>query len=180
MISTDLKGKSALVTGGASGIGLATVELLLLSGAKVAMNHLADDNRAKSELARFTAHGYRVISAPGDVSRAGEAEQMVAQAIAQLGGLDILVNNAGTPGAAAPIEFKDLDVRPAGFWQAILFTTLIGPFRCSHAAATALKRSRGAIVNTASVAGLGRVFSQLPHLWWEAGLTNFTPALAVA
>jgi 3-oxoacyl-[acyl-carrier protein] reductase len=180
MISTDLKGKSALVTGGASGIGLATVELLLLSGAKVAMNHLADDHRAESELARFTARGYSVISAPGDVSRAGEAEQMVTRAIAQLGGLDILVNNAGTPGASTPIEFKDLDAMTEGFWQTILSTNLIGPFRCSHAAATALKRSRGAIVNTASVAGLGRVGSSIAYGASKAGLINLTRALAVA
>jgi 3-oxoacyl-[acyl-carrier protein] reductase len=180
MISADLRGKSALVTGGASGIGLATVELLLLCGARVAMNHLPDDTRAKTELERFQAHRQPVVSAPGDVSRAGEAEQMVTGAIERLGGLDILVNNAGTPGTGTPIEFKDLDAMTEGFWQAILSTNLIGPYRCSHAAAAALKQSRGAIVNTASVAGLGRVGSSIAYGASKAGLINLTRALAVA
>jgi 3-oxoacyl-[acyl-carrier protein] reductase len=180
MISADLRGKAALVTGGASGIGLATVELLLLSGAKVAMNHLPDDTRAKTELERFKAHGYPIHGAPGDVARPGEAEQMVKHAIERLGGLDILVNNAGTPGTSAPIEFSDLEAMTEAFWQTILATNLIGPFRCSHAAAPSLKQSRGAIVNTASVAGLGRVGSSIAYGASKAGLINLTRALAVA
>ncbi len=180
MITADLRGKAALVTGGASGIGLATVELLLLCGAKVAMNHLAEDERGPKEIARFAAHGYPITSAPGDVSRPGEAEAMVARAIGQMGGLDILVNNAGTSGTTVPIEFKDLDAMSEAFWQAILATNLIGPFRCSHAAAAALKQSRGAIVNTASVSGLGRVGSSIAYGASKAGLVNLTRALAVA
>jgi 3-oxoacyl-[acyl-carrier protein] reductase len=180
MISTDLRGKAALVTGGASGIGLATVEMLLLSGAKVAMNHLPDDARAKTELERLKAQGHAVVDAPGDVARPGEAEQMVKQAVERLGGLDILVNNAGTPGTSAPIEFRDLDAMTEAFWQTILSTNLLGPFRCSHAAAATLKQSRGAIVNTASVAGLGRVGSSIAYGASKAGLINLTRALAVA
>jgi 3-oxoacyl-[acyl-carrier protein] reductase len=180
MITADLRDKAALVTGGASGIGLATVELLLLAGAKVAMNHLADDRRARTEIERFQAHGYQVTSAPGDVSRPGEAETMVRRAIDQLGGLDILVNNAGTPGTSAPIDFGDLDAMTEEFWQTILSTNLIGPFRCSHAAAPALRKSRGAIVNTASVAGLGRPGSSIAYGASKAGLVNLTRSLAVA
>jgi len=180
MITADLRGKAALVTGGASGIGLATVELLLLAGAKVAMNHLAEDNRARTEIERFRAHGYQVTSAPGDVSRAGEAEEMVKGAVEQLGGLDILVNNAGTPGTAAPIDFADLDAMTESFWQTILSTNLIGPFRCSRAATPVLKASRGAIVNTASVAGLGRPGSSIAYGASKAGLVNLTRSLAVA
>jgi 3-oxoacyl-[acyl-carrier protein] reductase len=180
MITADLRGKRALVTGGASGIGLATVELFLLNGAKVAMNHLPDDARARTEIERFAAQGYEVVSAPGDVARPGEAEEMVAHAIGALGGLDILVNNAGTPGTRVPIAFGDLDAMTEAFWQTILSTNLIGPFRCSHAAASALKQTRGAIVNTASVAGLGRVGSSIAYGASKAGLINLTRSLAVA
>jgi 3-oxoacyl-[acyl-carrier protein] reductase len=180
MITADLRGKAALVTGGASGIGLATVELFLLSGAKVAMNHLPDDARARTEIERFRAHGYPILAAPGDVSIAGEAEDMVRRAIAELGRLDILVNNAGTPGTKAPIAFANLDAMTEEFWQAILQTNLVGPFRCSHAAATALKAQRGAIVSTASVAGLGRVGSSIAYGASKAALVNMTRALAVA
>jgi len=179
MISADLRGKAALVTGGASGIGLATVELMLLAGAKVAMNHLAEDTRARTEIERLKAHGYPVHAAPGDVSRPGEAEKMVSHAIERLGGLDILVNNAGTPGPGAPFEFRDLDAMTEGLWQTILSTNLIGPYRCSHAAAAALKRARGAIVNTASVAGLTRPGSSIAYGASKAGLINLTRSLAV-
>ncbi|HUH86137.1 MAG TPA: SDR family oxidoreductase [Stellaceae bacterium] len=180
MITADLRGKSALVTGGASGIGLATVELMLLAGAKVAMNHLADDARARTEIERFKAHGYPVHSVPGDVSRPGEAEKMVGHAIERLDGLDILVNNAGTPGPGAPFEFRDLDAMTEALWQTILSTNLVGPFRCSHAAAAALKRRQGAIVNTASVAGLTRPGSSIAYGASKAGLINLTRSLAVA
>jgi 3-oxoacyl-[acyl-carrier protein] reductase len=180
MITVDLRGKAALVTGGASGIGLATVELLVLAGARVAMNHLPHDGRARTEIERFQAHGYQVTGAPGDVSRPGEAEAMVARAIDQFGRLDILVNNAGTPGTRAPIEFSDLDAMTEAFWQTILTTNLLGPFRCSHAAAPALRQARGAIVNTASVAGLGRPGSSIAYGASKAGLINLTRSLAVA
>ncbi len=180
MITADLRGKAALVTGGASGIGLATVELLLLAGAKVAMNHLADDARGRTEIERFQAHGYQITSAPGDVSRPGEAEAMVQRAVERLGRLDILVNNAGTPGTSAPIDFRDLGAMTEEFWQTILSTNLIGPFRCSHAAAPALRKAQGAIVNTASVAGLGRPGSSIAYGASKAGLVNLTRSLAVA
>ncbi len=180
MITVDLRGKAALVTGGASGIGLATVELLLLAGAKVAMNHLPYDGRARTEIERFQAHGYQVTGAPADVARPGEAEAMVNRAVDQLGGLDILVNNAATPGTKAPIDFRDLDAMTEEFWQTILATNLLGPFRCSHAAAPALKQARGAIVNTASVAGLGRPGSSIAYGASKAGLINLTRSLAVA
>src|SRR6185312_1352431 len=108
MITADLTGKAALVTGGASGIGLAAVALFARCGAAVAMNHLADDPRAETEIARLKQQGCRVISAPGDVSLPDAAAAMTQRAIAALGRLDILVNNAGTPGTVAPIDFRDL------------------------------------------------------------------------
>jgi len=168
MITVDLMGRTALVTGGVSGIGLATVE------------HLADDPRAPAQLSRLAAAGGDVVAAPGDVSRPGEAEAMVRRAIDRLGRLDILVNNAGTPGTQTPIDFRDLDAMTETFWQAILATNLIGPYRCSHAAAAALKATQGAIVNTASIAGLGRVGSSIAYGASKAGLVSLTRSLAVA
>jgi len=86
--SYDLKGKTALVTGGASGIGLATAEMLAANGCKVAINHLAGDERGTAEVARLRALGRDVIAAPGNVADAADCKRMVEQAVADLGRLD--------------------------------------------------------------------------------------------
>lgn len=180
MITADLTGRVALVTGGASGIGLVAVELFAHCGATVAMNSLADDPRAEQERERLSEAGLHVIPAPGNVAIADEAQAMVEEAIAKLGRLDILINNAATPGAAEPIEFANLDAMTEEFWGLLLSTNLVGPFRCARAAAGSLRQSRGAIINTASVAGLGRRGSSIAYAASKAGLINLTKSLARA
>jgi 3-oxoacyl-[acyl-carrier protein] reductase len=178
MISADLTGKTALVTGGASGIGLATVELFARNGATVALNHLADDPRGAQQVERLKGEGLRVIAAPGNVSKPGEAETMVARAIDGLGRLDFLFNNAGTPATPAPIPFPEFDRLTEDFWQAILNTNLIGPFRCAHAAVGALRQAKGAICSTASIAGVQGSGSSIPYATSKAGVINLTRSLA--
>ena len=181
MITADLKGRAVLVTGGASGIGLAAVTLFARCGARVVMNHLPGDPRGPDEAGRLAADGLAVEALAGNVAVPGEAEGFVAAAIDRLGGLDVLLNNAGTPaGAVTPIDFSDLDAMTEEFWQTILTTNLIGPYRCTRAAAPALRASRGAIVNTASIAGLGRRGSSLAYSAGKAALVNLTRNLARA
>lgn len=180
MLSADLTGKKALVTGGASGIGKATATLLAKCGATVAINHLADDKRGPETAAALRAANLGAVPVAGDVSDPEDADRMVATAIAELGGLDILINNAGTPVSVEPIPFEDFDAMTEEFWQKIMNTNLIGPFRCARAARPALKASHGCIVNTASIAGFGGIGSSIAYAASKAGLINLTRNLAKA
>jgi 3-oxoacyl-[acyl-carrier protein] reductase len=183
MITADLAGKTALVTGGASGVGLATVALLARSGARVAMNHRPGNTNAAGEIARLRAHGLDVIAAPGDVGKAEEGAAMVARTVDELGRLDILVNNAATPGAASKgkrIHYRDLDVIDEEWWDEVLATNLLGPFRCTRAAAAALKAASGSVVNVASVAGLAPLGSNMAYGASKAALIRLTGYLSRA
>lgn len=124
--------------------------------------------------------GATALAAPGSVAESESADAMVRQAAEALGGLDILINNAGTPGALEPISFADLDAMTEEFWGKILSTNLIGPFRCTRAAVPFLRESRGCIVSTASIAGLGGNASSLAYGASKAGLINLTRNLAKA
>ena len=177
-LSYDLTGKTALVTGAASGIGLATAAKLAGFGASVAINFLPGDPRGPEAVARLAAAGGRVVPAPGDVGDAADAPAMVAAAISALGRLDLLVNNAGTPGVRATIAPARLDLITEELWEAVVQTNLLGVFRASKAAAPALKEAKGAIVSIASIAGMNHVGSSLAYGATKAGVINLTRNLA--
>ena len=174
----DLRGKTALVTGAASGIGLATTQMLARFGARVALNHLQGDERGPEMVEKLKASGLDVIGAPGNVAEAGGCEAMVERAVAELGRLDLLVNNAGTPGVRAQIPPAEMDKITEELWETILQTNLVGAFRGSRAAAPALKAAHGAIVSVASIAGVTGGGSSLAYAASKAGLINLTKNLA--
>ncbi|MDR6827659.1 3-oxoacyl-[acyl-carrier protein] reductase [Bosea sp. BE271] len=175
-----LMGRRAIITGGASGIGLATARQFAELGARVAINYLPGDDQGAAAVVELLEQGFDVLSAPGDVSNPDDTRSMIAGAIAELEGLDYLINNAGTTGTVEPIEFSRLDAMTEEFWQKILSTNLIGPFNCIRAAVDALRVSNGAVVNTASVAGLGIRGSSLAYAASKAALVNLTRNLARA
>lgn len=181
MITYDLTGKTALVTGGASGIGFATAKMLVGFGATVAINFLADDPRGPEAVDKLNDLGNgKAIMAPGSVGDAADCPAMVAKAVADLGRLDLLFANAGTPGTNRKITPPELDLITEDLWHTLLEVNLIGVFRCAKAAAPALKEARGAIVSTASIAGLGRPGSSLAYGATKAGVINMTQNLARA
>jgi 3-oxoacyl-[acyl-carrier protein] reductase len=180
MITADLSGRAALVTGGASGIGLATVTLFARCGARVALNHLPADPAGPEAAARLVGEGLGVVAVGADVAEVGAAAGMVERALDAFGRLDILVNNAATPGPPEPIPPQRLDAMTEDFWQLILSTNLLGTFRCAHAAAEALRTARGAIVNLASIAGLQTVGSSIAYSASKAGVVSLTRNLARA
>src|SRR5216684_9045873 len=163
MIRFDLSGRTALVTGAASGIGLGTATMLAKAGASVAINFLPGDPRGGEAVARIVADGGSAIEAPGDVAVIGEAERLVHDAVSGLGRLDLLVNNAGTPGTRTRIDPPELERITEELWSTVLETNLLGVFRCTKAAAPALKEARGAVVNVASIAGIDSAGSSLAY-----------------
>jgi len=135
----DVEGKVAIVTGAASGIGRATVELLHARGARV----IAEDiNPAVEELARPG-----LVPLVADIAANGSAERAVELAVEHFGALDILVNNAGR------IIYKPLTETSREEWEGILATNVTGAFLHSREAMKAMMpRKSGAIVNIASYA----------------------------
>ena len=121
---TDFEGLKALVTGGASGIGRATAELLAARGAQVAVLDLDPSSVTEPLL------GHKA-----DVSDDASVRQAVAAAVAELGGLDVLVNNAGI-GAQGTVEDND-DAE----WHRVLDVNVVGMVRTARAALPHLRRS---------------------------------------
>ena len=180
MIRADLSGKKALVTGASSGIGKAIASLLAECGATVAVNHLPEDERGSATVEELNKKGFQALSAPGDVSCAESADSMVSAAIDGLGGLDVLINNAGTAATTEPIPFENLDLMTEERWQQIMHTNVLGPFRCSRMAAAALRQTKGCIVNTASIAGIGNAGSSIAYSNSKAAIISQTRCLAKA
>ena len=177
MIYADLKGKCALVTGGASGIGLATVEKLARCGATVAINDLPGSKILAEQVQRLLELGFDVLAAEGDVGDPADVIRMVDNAATSMGGLDYLINNAATPGTRDTIAESDLNTQDEAFWDKLLSVNLVGPFRCIRAALPHLKDG-GAIVNVASVAAMGGGASSTVYASTKGGLITMTRELA--
>jgi 3-oxoacyl-[acyl-carrier protein] reductase len=179
-MSKKFTGSVALITGGASGIGLEATKLFCENGATVAVNFLPSDSRALHTCEQLIADGYNVHRVPGDISIPNQPDNIVAETVSALGRLDILINNAGTAVSDTPIPFAELDKLDEEFWSKILNTNLLGPFRCSRAAAPHLISTKGCIINTASIAGLGNPGSSIAYNASKAALINLTKSLAYA
>jgi 3-oxoacyl-[acyl-carrier protein] reductase len=177
LIEFKLRGIRALVTGSASGIGLATAHRLARSGAHVAMNDLPTDALARA-VSHFRADGLLVEAVPGDLSESSNARDVALRSLERLGGLDYLVNNAGAPGTSTPIAPADLDALTDEFWDKILRVNLLSAFWMTKALAPALIDSKGAVVNTVSVAALGGGASSAAYATAKAGLAGLTRELA--
>jgi 3-oxoacyl-[acyl-carrier protein] reductase len=174
-----LAGRRALVTGAASGIGLAAAELFARSGARVAINDLPGE-RLDAAVVRLRGEGLDVIAAPGDVGRPEQAAAFTARAIAELGGLDHLVNNAGAPLTRTPIPPSDLDALTEEFWSRILAVNLTGAFWVTKAAVPALRAAAGSVVNTVSSSAFGGGASSTAYATAKTGLLGLTRELARA
>jgi 3-hydroxybutyrate dehydrogenase len=141
-----LKGKTALVTGSTSGIGLGIAHALASQGADIVLNGFGDVEGPKAAIA---AHGVRVAYHGADMSRPAEIEAMMAFAAAEFGRVDVLVNNAGIQHVARIENF------PPERWDAIIAINLSSAFHATRLALPAMQAANwGRIINVASVHGL--------------------------
>ena len=165
---------TAVVTGGASGIGLATCRTLLARGYRVAVADVAEQaaRSAAAELAGPAGTAARPVHL--DVTSADSVAAAFAAVIEVFGGLDLLVNNAGISHPVPSERMTDAD------WEQMLAVHLGGTFRCSRAAFGALSRSgAGAIVNLSSVAAQIALPRRLSYAAAKGGIDALTRTLAV-
>lgn len=173
-----LKGKVVLVTGGATGIGRATVLALAREGAVVAINYSKSEAEAR-EIARLAEQaGARALPVQADVTREAEVRAMIERVARELDGLDGLVNNAAW---TQRVPHRQLDDLTDDIWERVFATKLRGPFYCVRAAAPHMeRRGGGAIVNITSVASATGTGSSMAYAASKAGLDTLTKSLARA
>ena len=168
-------GRVAVVTGGAKGIGWATVEALVADGARPVLLD-RDEAALAGASRRLTERGVDHHAATLDVTDEAAVERAFAMVVARYGRLDILVNNAGIALRRPTLELSLDD------WEKVIAVNLNAVFLCSRAAGrTMVAAGRGAIVNVASMMGLsgGGLYPNLSYQSSKGGVVNLTRALAV-
>ncbi|MGT2455191.1 SDR family NAD(P)-dependent oxidoreductase [Cupriavidus basilensis] len=170
-----LKGKVAIVTGGASGIGEATVRLFAAEGARVL---IADRSALGKKLAReLVENGYDAHDCEIDVSREDDVRKVIDQVVSRFGRLDIMVANAGIAHPSSPVE--DVGIEQ---WQQMMDINLTGVFLSNKLAIAQMRKqgSGGAIVNMASVLGHVGMTGAASYNAAKGGVVNLTRSLGVA
>jgi len=172
-------GKTFIITGGASGLGLATVKLLHSQGANVGLMDKAEDGAAIA-----TELGERVLFIQSDVTQEASVAEAVDKVVAKFGGVHGVVNCAGL-GMAMTTVGKDLKPHPAGVFDFIMKLNTYGTFYVSAAGASAMAKtpaaedgSRGVIVNVASVAGIEGQKGQLVYSASKGAVIGMTLPMA--
>jgi 3-hydroxybutyrate dehydrogenase len=166
-----LKGKTALVTGSTSGIGLGLAKALAGQGANIVLNGFGDVEGPKAEV---QALGVKVAYHGADMSKPAEIEDMMKFAAAQFGRVDILVNNAGIQHVAPVHDF------PPEKWDAIIAINLSSAFHATRLALPAMRAANwGRIINVASVHGLVASAEKSAYVAAKHGLVGFTKTVAL-
>jgi NAD(P)-dependent dehydrogenase (short-subunit alcohol dehydrogenase family) len=175
-----LDGKTALVTGGASGIGRATAVAMSREGARVAVADRTEESAANT-VALINKTGGQAIAIGGDVTREAEVQAMVARTVAAFGRLDCAFNNAGISGrAVGPAGQRTHELSREAF-DGMLAVNLTGVFMCmKHEVAQMLAQGGGgAIVNTSSIAGIIGLAGATHYVAAKHGVVGLTKTAAL-
>ena len=170
-----LKGKTAIVTGSTSGIGLGIATALAAEGCDIVMNGFGDAKmieRLRADLAE--RHGVRVIYLAADMARPAEIRTLVAEAAQRMGAIDILVNNAGIQHVAPIVEF------PEDRWDAVIAINLSASFHTTKAVLPLMiGKNWGRIINIASAHGLVASADKAAYVTAKHGLVGLTKVTAI-
>ena len=173
--ATSLIGKCALVTGAQQGIGKAAALALAVAGADVAINWLDDEASARSVADEVDALGRRAITVRGDVAEKADAQRLVDETAAGLGGIDILVNNAGVFPRSDFLTLEEAE------WDFVLRVNLKGSFLVAQAAAKHMVAigTKGAIINISSSSVRGHILG-VHYAASKTGIIGLTRSMALA
>ncbi len=166
-----LKGKTALVTGSTSGIGLGIAKALAKQGANIVLNGFGDVEGPKEEIA---ALGVKVVYHGADMSKPDDIDALMAFAAAEFGRVDILVNNAGIQHVAKIEDF------PIERWDAIIAINMSSAFHTTRLALPAMKAADwGRIINVASIHGLVGSAEKSAYVAAKHGVVGLTKVTAL-
>jgi 3-hydroxybutyrate dehydrogenase len=170
-----LKGKTALVTGSTSGIGLGIARALAKEGANLVINGFGEKDAIEKERAGLEKEfGIKALYSPADMSKPDEIAGMVAMAEKSFGSLDVLVNNAGIQFTANIEDF------PVARWDAVIAINLSSSFHSIRAAVPGMKKRKwGRIINIASAHGLVASVQKVAYVSAKHGLVGMTKVVAL-
>ncbi|MDT7534715.1 3-hydroxybutyrate dehydrogenase [Sphingobium sp. SA2] len=174
-MSKSLTGKTALITGSTSGIGLAYAKVLAGEGANVVINGFGDaDAIEKERLELESLSGVKALYSGHDLTKADEIEAMMAQAAEAFGGVDILINNAGTQHVSPVEDF------PVDKWNLIIALNLTSAFHTTRLAVPYMKSKKwGRIIQTASAHSKAASPFKSAYVTAKHGLAGFTKTVAL-
>lgn len=169
----NLKGKTAVVTGGGRGIGKAIALKLAELGANIVINYRSSSKSVEELIKEIEDKGSKAIAVQGDVSIFAEAENIMKKAVEAFGSLDILVNNAGITKDGLILRMKEED------FDKVIEVNLKGAFNCiRHATPIMMKQKSGKIVNISSVVGVTGNAGQVNYSAAKAGIIGITKSTA--
>ncbi|MCK0162483.1 3-oxoacyl-ACP reductase family protein [Marinobacter sp. S6332] len=169
-----LETKRILVTGGASGLGLAAVERCLQEGARVVLADLSSSEGAQEARRLSVEYGGRCLFVPVDVTSTAEVDALVDKTVSELGGLDGVFNNAGIGGLSAAVDYPDDD------YLRVIDINLNGVFRVARASLRQMyMQGSGSIVNCASILGVFGQSNTVAYSAAKGGVVNMTRTLAL-
>ena len=172
--SLPFAGQAVLVTGGSRGIGRAIVLEFAKAGADIGFSYRENEPAARATVDEARALGRRAIAVRSDAAQPDEARRLVEEVRAGVGRLDVVVASAGVTG---PLGWENLEPED---WRKVVETNLTGPYRTVRAAVPEIRRTRGAVILVASIAGLAAYPEELAYAASKAGVLSLTRSLALA